>query len=80
MTSTPISHIVAPPPVETPNGVFWNFRVQAVKRSDGKFHVRIVGNITGEVRERVGYHPLWELIRLIGDRQAAREFVERGGK
>jgi hypothetical protein len=44
----------------------WDFSVQAELRDDGQYRVVIVGNRTGERRESVGYHPLWELIRLLG--------------
>ena len=50
----------------------WDFTVRADKRDDGRYRVVIIGNRTGERRESVGYHPRWELIRLLGKTAALR--------
>lgn len=46
--------------------LLWDFRCRAVRLPSGYYRVTIVGTQTGTTRIRVGYHPLWELIRLIG--------------
>lgn len=44
----------------------WDFTCRAERLENGYYRVTLTGNVTGERRESVGYHPLWELIRLIG--------------
>ena len=46
--------------------LLWDCHLQAWRLPDGSHRVRLTGKQTGEVREREGYNPLWELIRLIG--------------
>ena len=54
----------------------WRFRCEADELPNGTYRVRLVSD-TGIVRERVGYHPLWELIRMLGER--GQESDERLG-
>lgn len=51
----------------------WRFRVEADQLADGKYRVRVIGEKSGRVFERVGYRALWELIRIIGDPSGARQ-------
>jgi len=50
--------------------LLWDFRVEAW-REGNRWRVRLTGTQTGEVRERAGFHPLWELIRLISGKGKA---------
>jgi len=43
----------------------WDFRCQAALLSDGRYRVRLT-SASGRVIERIGYHPLHELIRALG--------------
>ena len=51
---------------------YWDFRCQATKLPDGRFQVKVVGEVTDETRERVGINPLWELIRLLGSNEKTK--------
>lgn len=53
-----------PQPIDT--GLLWDFRCTCRQTDDGKYRVRLTGRLTGEVRESIGAHPIWELIRLLG--------------
>lgn len=46
--------------------LWWDFSVRAALLPDGRFRVRVRGRKSGAEYERIGYHPLWELIRIVG--------------
>jgi hypothetical protein len=45
--------------------MLWDFRCEAGRRPDGQYWLRLTG-ASGRVIERVGYHPLHELLRALG--------------
>jgi len=47
----------------------WDFHCRARVRPDGYYDVEVTGTLTGEKRERTGYNPLWELIRLLNEKK-----------
>lgn len=51
----------------------WDFTCTAERLESGQFRVVVTGTTTGERREGVGWHPLWELIRLLGGKGAAQK-------
>lgn len=53
--------------------MIWNFNVTAERLDDGRYRVVATGTETGRRIERVGYHPLWELIRIIGSLRKLNE-------
>ena len=48
-----------------PNERLWDFRCTAERLPTGAYRVRVV-SASGRVVERVGFHPLHELIRIVG--------------
>jgi len=46
----------------------WDFRVQAGRLPNGRYRVTIT-SASGTVLTSEGYHPLWELIRMLGRRK-----------
>lgn len=53
------------------NDRLWDFQCVAVRLASGRFRVTITTR-SGEVRTREGYHPLHELIRLIGSKKQVK--------
>lgn len=49
-----------------PPDLLWDFHCTAKRLPLGYYEVAIEGLNTGERRTSIGYHPLWELIRLLG--------------
>ena len=43
----------------------WDFHCTAERLPDGRYRVR-VSSASGKHIERTGFHPLWELIRILG--------------
>jgi len=44
--------------------ILWDFHCRAEKLPDGYYRVRLT-TPSGRLVDRIGYHPLWELIRAI---------------
>ncbi len=53
----------------TTESKLWRFRCEADRLANGRYRVVIVSE-SGKRIERVGYHPLWELIRAIGKQES----------
>lgn len=63
-------------PAEAQPDLLWSFNCRAERMDGGKYLVTITGERSGTVRTRIGYHPLWELIRLLA---TGDNLAEKGG-
>ena len=52
--------------------LLWDFKCTATRTSDGLYHVEITDGLSGESRMAIGFHPLCELIRLLGDAKMSK--------
>lgn len=62
---------LSPAPAPAPaSRVLWAFNCRAERMDDGHYRVTLTGSQSKTVRTRTGYHPMWELIRLLAEEPA----------